>query len=668
LYGSLSKVNGFPYKITQIYKLSRNSEITDLRVSKIEIPTSGLTKFMSIRRNDVNIKLKHEIEPEPLAIKTVLPSETIPKQTIETVRKLLKILNPSRAENYNEWIQMGWCLNSISNELLDDWIHFSKKSSKFKPGECEKIWTKAKSAGLSIASLFFWAKSDNQAKFQEIMKEYVKPKTEKMSSSHRDIAEIIHTLHKHEYIYLSSSSDRKRGWYYYHDHRWEFQQDGSDIRNLMSTEIFEIFMELSKKYSALLREAETLEEKSDTEKALYKDKAKNAQAIAKMLRNRTFKLNVLGECEDLFRDRKFESKLDSNPYLIAFNNGVYDLKTETFRPGVPEDYITLNTKIDYMPYADINPSPVLAFIKDILPDKHVRKYLMLVASSCLDYINREEKFYILTGQGRNGKSKFMELLTTCLGEYACSLPITLITRKRGESSRASPEIVKMQNRRIGLLKEPDNISDNVLNVGMIKDLTGNDMISARNLHENDNEFRVSTKLFLMCNTLPDVNSNDDGTWDRFRVINFPIRFCDTPKGPTEKQIDRSLGTKIKDWKSAFMAILIEFHKTYKKLNGIPEPPGIVEHTNKYRERNDIFREFIKERLAKTKDTNITSNLLYQEFKGWFVDNYPNRKLPVKKEMSSFLNTYFGKDYDGKQLKQYKFKDNDVQTDKDSLEP
>jgi putative DNA primase/helicase len=228
----------------------------------------------------------------------------------------------------------------------------------------------------------------------------------------------------------------------------------------------------------------------------------------------------------------------------------------------------------------------------------------------------------------------------------------------------------MQNRRIGLLKEPDNMSDNVLNVGMIKDLTGNDVISARNLHENDNEFRVSTKLFLMCNTLPDVNSNDDGTWDRFRVIHFPIRFCDNPTNPTEKQIDRNIGTKLKEWKSAFMAILIEFYKKYKKLNGIPEPLGITEHTNKYRERNDIFREFIKERLGKSKVSDIISTtILYQEFKGWFIENYPNRKLPVKKEMSSFLNTYFGKDYDGKQLKQYKFKDSDEEkSGKDALEP
>lgn len=665
LYGSLSKIDGLPYKITQIYKLSKNPEIKEFRVSKLEIPTSDLTKFMSIRNNQVNVKVKIQIDPEPLNIP--IPTIQGDKNQIELARALLKILSYKRADNYNEWIQIGWCLSTVSHELLQDWIVFSQKSPKFKPGECEKIWSKAKS-GLTIASLFFWAKHDNPTKYQEVMANHIKPQAEKMSNSHRDIAEIIHTLHKHEYIYLNSLSERKRGWYHYTTHRWEYQHDGSDIRNLMSTEICDIYIGLNKRFNALLREAEA-SEKSDAEKALYKDKAKNALSIAKMLRNRTFKLCVLGESEDLFRDRQFEAKLDSNPYLLAFNNGIYDLKNEIFRPGVPEDFVSLNTKIDHIPYKDTNITSVLDFIKDILPDKQVRKYLMLVSASCLDYVNREEKFYILTGQGRNGKSKFMELLMSSLGEYACSLPITLITRKRGESSRPTPEIVKMQNRRIGLLKEPDNMSDNVLNVGMIKDLTGNDTISARNLHENDNEFKVSTKLFLMCNTLPDVNSNDDGTWDRFRVIHFPIRFCDNPKTPTEKQIDRNLGEKIKQWRPAFMALLIEFYKKYKSLNGIPEPPGIIEHTNKYRERNDIFREFIKERLTTTKDTAvITTALLYQEFKGWFADNYPNRKLPVKKEMVSFLSTFFGKDYDGKQIKQYKFKDNQQTKEKDTLEP
>ena len=34
--------------------------------------------------------------------------------------------------------------------------------------------------------------------------------------------------------------------------------------------------------------------------------------------------------------------------LLGFKNGVYDFESDEFRKGLPEDYISLNTKIDYV--------------------------------------------------------------------------------------------------------------------------------------------------------------------------------------------------------------------------------------------------------------------------------------------------------------------------------
>ena len=38
-------------------------------------------------------------------------------------------------------------------------------------------------------------------------------------------------------------------------------------------------------------------------------------------------------------DVKFMDLLDSNPYLMCFNNGVIDFKTKEFRPGRADDYL-----------------------------------------------------------------------------------------------------------------------------------------------------------------------------------------------------------------------------------------------------------------------------------------------------------------------------------------
>lgn len=41
------------------------------------------------------------------------------------------------------------------------------------------------------------------------------------------------------------------------------------------------------------------------------------------------------ECQEVFYDKSFREKLDTNPTLFPFNNGVYDLNLNLFRPGRP---------------------------------------------------------------------------------------------------------------------------------------------------------------------------------------------------------------------------------------------------------------------------------------------------------------------------------------------
>jgi phage/plasmid-associated DNA primase len=62
------------------------------------------------------------------------------------------------------------------------------------------------------------------------------------------------------------------------------------------------------------------------------------------LRRTGFKDSVMKECRVLFYDKEFAKKLDDNKHLIAFNNGVYDTLTQTFRDGHPDDYISFCTE------------------------------------------------------------------------------------------------------------------------------------------------------------------------------------------------------------------------------------------------------------------------------------------------------------------------------------
>ncbi len=78
----------------------------------------------------------------------------------EWALELLAAMKPSRAEGYGEWLAVGMALHSIADDMLADWDAWSRRSSKYEPGACKKKWSSFKKGGLTLGSLFHWAKED----------------------------------------------------------------------------------------------------------------------------------------------------------------------------------------------------------------------------------------------------------------------------------------------------------------------------------------------------------------------------------------------------------------------------------------------------------------------------------------------------------------------------
>jgi putative DNA primase/helicase len=221
------------------------------------------------------------------------------------------------------------------------------------------------------------------------------------------------------------------------------------------------------------------------------------------------------ECRELFFDEEFTKKVDSNKDLIAFNNGVLDMTTSdfTFRDGKPEDYISFSTGIDYepdRPYYEYPAWPeVELFIKKVLPDKEVREYFIKHLATNLLGGNTAQKFHILTGSGSNGKSMIMNLLSKALGDYSCTVPISLFTQNRKSSGSAAPEVARLKGRRFVTMQEPDESI--ALNTGIMKEITSGEKMYARDLFKSGCEFEVQAKFHLACNDKPKINTTDGGT-------------------------------------------------------------------------------------------------------------------------------------------------------------
>jgi len=264
-----------------------------------------------------------------------------------------------------------------------------------------------------------------------------------------------------------------------------------------------------------------------TNKDVFEDRSKKLMVVYLSLKNCGFKDSVIKELKGIVLFPELCELIDSKEHLLRFTNGVYDFKEKIFRAGRPSDYCGYSTKIEYKPYCkgmehenDIN-----LYLEQVFTDIEMREFAKQTLSTILDGSYRSEKFYMLNGSGSNSKSKLMELMQSILGDYYCVLPIALMTQKRAASNSAQSELERTVGRRVAVLQEPNE--DKVINVGIMKEFSGNDFILARGLYKSPIQFKPQFKMFMPCNKLPKFQAMMVVHGDAFALLSFNLNFMMT---------------------------------------------------------------------------------------------------------------------------------------------
>lgn len=275
-----------------------------------------------------------------------------------------------------------------------------------------------------------------------------------------------------------------------------------------------------------------------------------------------------------------------------------------FRKGNSSDYISMSTGYEFIQYTkkDREYRELYELICKILPLEDVRTFTLKSLASCLDGHIRDENFYIYSGKnntGGNGKSTITDLLLKALGEYACVSPVTLVTTKRESANSANSALANIRNKRAVIMQEPE--SNEMIQSGIMKALTGGDRISTRELHSSQMEFKPHAKFFMCCNKIPAISDIDGGVMRRLKITEFVSRFVEEPdlnniaNGIYEFKIDKDLKSKLDFYKTVFMCILLDYYKLYKE-DGLTPPEPVLKVTKKYENDNNIIKQFIDENL------------------------------------------------------------------------
>lgn len=654
MYGS-KKTGGVPYVVTKVIRYcAADNTLVDVTSSVLLGNNASLPDQLSIRNKFEETPVRKEFQNAVSDYEQQMEEKKKRRDLVQTVMtnmpcnannvcdnlvtvcSLVDILSTERVESYSAWVRLGWCLRNIDHRLLDKWIEFSRKSVKYVEGECARMWAHMRMGGLSIGTLYMWARTDSPERYREIIRSDLADLIHRsVSGTHYDIACVVHQMYRYEYV---CASIRNRTWYEFRDHRWHNSDSACSLRKRISSEVYREYTQY-----ALFHQQKAVVVENEVEQKRHMETCTKLNAIALKLKTTNFKDNLIKECCEMFYHEKFEEKLDSNCGLIGFLNGVYDLDNSEFREGRPDDYISYTTGINYVPYSDDmqHVSDIKRFWAQVLPKEDIREYVLTLLASFLCGHTREERFHIWTGSGSNGKSLSVELYDKALGDYACKFPVTLLTQKRAASNSATSEIARAKGRRFACLQEPSE--DERLNIGLLKELTGGDKVQARAIYKEPVEFKPQWHIALLCNHLPNVPSDDGGTWRRIRVVEFTSKFVERPTAPNEFPVDLELSQKLDDWKEPFMSFLIEYFKTRYAKKKIKEPEEVTACTREYQKNNDHFADFLDSCLENGDETDVlTIADAFSEFRSWVRDDNIPVKPPKKKDLQKYLDRTLSK--------------------------
>ena len=556
---------------------------------------------------------------------------------------MLQMLDSSYYDEYEKWMEVGWALKTVSPMLFPSWLKFSAKSEKFdwNQNDCYALWCEAYQGALTLGSLRYWARQCDPFKYDMIKKNSIDHYLNKTleGETEYDVARLVFAIYEGQF---KCTNIRNKIWYEFTKGRWAEIDSGTTLRQALSKRIHQIYAE---KIHSLLTRVDACEAGSDEGKSLRA----NIEALSKMalkLKKTAWKQNIMRECCECFFDGDFMNLLDKNTELLCFKNGVLDIAQKVFRESKADDYLSLCTNTDYVEYDPHDTDHIIIrgeiedFMKQLFPDPGLNRYMWEHLASVLQGDNRNQTFNIYTGCGRNGKSKMVEMMDLVLGDYKGSVPLALITQKRGSIGGVSPEVAQLKGLRYAVMQEPSKAQK--MNEGIMKELTGGDPIQGRALFKDTVTFVPQFSLAVCTNHLFDIQSADDGTWRRIRVCDFKSKFVDEPSVDPkafEFKVDRNIDKKFKRWGHVFTSMLIE--KLFETDGMVKDCAAVLAPTQNYKAQQDYFTGFMKERIVKMDGAKIKKRDALNEFQEWYSELYGG-KTPSGKELYEFLEKSLGK--------------------------
>ena len=234
-----------------------------------------------------------------------------------------------------------------------------------------------------------------------------------------------------------------------------------------------------------------------------------------------------------------------------------------------------------------------------------------------------------------------------LGDYETKTSTDTLVEKNNSSN--TNDLAALRGAR--LVSAIETSAGKRLAEALVKELTGQDAVTARFLYQEFFTFLPVFKLWLACNHVPVIQGQDFAIWRRIRLIPFNVQFqdADHPTGPYK---DKALSDKLKSEHEGILAWLVRGCLDWQK-DGLSTAKAVRAATGKLQQDMDVLGGFLGECCVFERNAQSTAKELYAAYCDWAARNgekplsqrWFGLRLSERGSCESF-KTQFGKSWHG----------------------
>jgi phage/plasmid-associated DNA primase len=648
-------ING---KLRSVY-CSKDNQNRPLRL------VEGTFKDTIISLGDVDAAIIVGPQEEPTKTPIKSKFDKLPTGQYDKIKQLTEIIDDKficSKDCYEDWRNIVWALRSESNDYKELAKTMSnRQGANYNEIDFDKTWDSYKDDRISIGTLYHYAKISDPNAYSLICTKYYTDANAYNDICAKYCTEMYISVHDLEDVFKCSTiiAPELKKTLVLCKENWYVLVPETQLWKLVKEPTFYVISQIRKyiDYSNAQLANKMIGIDGEEKDKLIANQKEYLRYYTKINASGYITMCVKNLRAQLVNDT-FEEKLDATPCILAFKNGVMDLKTKTFREGLRwDDFLTDTIPYDWKPADPCRTDFVKSVLKKILNnnDEHLEYYLALIGYSFIGMPQLEKSLYFIidgtdNGKGDNGKTIFFDILNTLMPNYVYKSKGSMI---EDGNAKVHKQLCMTKGKRLVWL---DEFSTKKTNAVLIKEIADGKTIENEVMFGTSESINILYKMFILSNHIPKVDSNEEAVYNRYKQVSLGSNFDRTgmrKKEDPDKLLfiaDCGLSDKLKnEYYNEIFNLVIEYAAKYfvNKLPKIPEK--FQKDAQETKLKNDEFRMWFNDNCEHDESGRVPLELLRE--KSGFDDKTVKegmKRIGLKydKDLSKMGRNILGKTFKG----------------------